>query len=119
TRFSRDWSSDVCSSDLLFHELGHVFCHLVNNSDAVIIDLESTDHEYKKTKEEIEADEFARDSMIAPNLWEAFTAGKRITDKQILEFSEAVKIHPAIILGRRCFETGNYMVRTKIERKIY
>ncbi len=103
----------------LFHELGHVFCHLVNNSDAVIIDLESTDLEYKKTKEEIEADEFARNSMIAPDLWKAFIAGRKIADKQILEFSEVVKIHPSVILGRRCFETGNYMVRTKIDRKIY
>src|SRR5690606_25316712 len=103
----------------LFHELGHVFCHLVNNSDAVIIDLENTDYEYKKTKEEIQADEFARNSMIAPDLWEAFSSKERIADKHILEFSERAKIHPSIILGRRCFETNNYKVRTKIDRKIY
>src|SRR5690606_40923842 len=32
TRFSRDWSSDVCSSDLI-HEIGHNFFPMIINND--------------------------------------------------------------------------------------
>ena len=103
----------------LFHELGHVFCHLVNNNQAVMIDLDNEDPDYKKSKEEMEANEFAQNYLIDPQAWNTFYQDYSYGDSKILSFSQSQKIHPGIILGRLCHMNGNFNMRTKVDKAIY
>lgn len=102
----------------LFHELGHVFLHLVNNNQAIIIDVDKEDPDYKRSKEEVEADEFAQNHLINRSEWDTFFKSYSYGDKPIIEFSEKLQINPGIVLGRICHTSGNYKERTKINRNI-
>lgn len=104
----------------LFHELGHIYLHLLNDNKAEFIDLHIGDEDNKKSKEEKEADEFALDCMIDKERWEKFYENnhKYAKDTAIKKFSKEVKVHPAVIRGRLCHERGNYAGRTKISYEI-
>jgi HTH-type transcriptional regulator / antitoxin HigA len=106
----------------LFHELGHVFEHLINNNNSEFIDLISSQEQadYKKTQEEIEANEFATNTLIDKQLWDDFYKNNdRFTDNLINVFAKMAKIHPSIVRGRICHEIGNYRAKTEIDYKIY
>lgn len=93
----------------LMHELGHVFRHLtkakykstnffVNNSDL--------------TLEEYEADDYARNTLISLDTWDDFVyRNTSYSDEVIMRFSKSIKVHPAIIRGRVCFENNEYYRR--------
>lgn len=103
----------------LYHELGHVYLHLLNNNQAEFIDLDKDDIDYKKSKEEKEADEFAANNLVKKEAWEDFFKNRTyFSDTSIIQFARKQKVHPAIIKGRICYETGNYSRRTKILDKI-
>lgn len=109
----------------LFHELGHVFCHLtkVNNQSIFFINSDLTPNSDKK---EIEADDFANDNLIDEDLWLKFyyTNIDNFNDGNILRFAEDNRIHPGIIRGRICNMDKSYYKKrsainsiNKIERK--
>ncbi len=102
----------------LFHELGHVFRHLINQPNATFIDdLESTEH--KKEKEEKEANEFASDKLISKEDWETFMNNEqRMLDSFAIEFANKIQIHPAIVKGRLKYEFKAYSLRTKIDNTL-
>jgi HTH-type transcriptional regulator/antitoxin HigA len=104
----------------IMHELGHIFLHLVNNKAMEFIDLEKDDTpEYKKSKEEKEADEFSRNSLIDKNLWQSFFDDHPFfNEKDVVSFSNKLKIHPAIVLGRYCFEKNNFKIRSAINKTL-
>ena len=99
----------------LFHELGHVYLHLLNDNKAEFIDLNADDADYKKTKEEKEANEFASENLINKASWKDFSESLNYrSDAAIKKFSSKVKVNPAIIRGRVCHETKDYSGRTSI-----
>lgn len=100
----------------LFHELGHVFEHLVNNSNAAFIDLEK---DYETSIEEKEANQFAQSNLINPENWKSFSLSGAFSDKSIIQFAEQNEIHPSIVLGRVCFEHNYYGIPTTIDKKIH
>lgn len=105
----------------IMHELGHIFLHLVNNNTAEFIDLEKeyNSPEYKKSKEEKEADEFSRNNLIEKKSWENFNNDFPYFDeKAIILFADKMKIHPAIVLGRYSFETNNFRIRSSINKNL-
>jgi len=103
----------------LFHELGHIYEHLTKNKEAEFIDLKDKNHSTQNKKEEKEADIFAKNHLIDSTSWKEFYENyHNITDELILEFAKKEKIHPAIVLGRLCYETGNYRRKTKIDHNI-
>lgn len=103
----------------LFHELGHIFLHLPNNNEAKFIDLDKDDAEYKKSKEEKEANEFATTYLIDPSQWkDFFTKTRSHTDTAIKSFAKKAKTHPAIVRGRVCHETNNFAGKTSISYAI-
>ncbi len=105
----------------LFHELGHVYEHLVNNNNSEFIDLISAQEqeEYKKSIEEREADAFATNALIDKQLWtEFFKNNDRFTDDLIIVFAKMAKIHPSIVRGRICHEIGFYRAKTAIDYTI-
>lgn len=103
----------------LFHELGHVYLHLINDNQAEFIDIDKNDADYKNSKEEKEADEFAVNNLIDKQEWNTFFIKDRYySDKDIIQFARKIKINPAIVKGRICHETGNYIRRTRIKDEI-
>jgi HTH-type transcriptional regulator/antitoxin HigA len=105
----------------VLHELGHVFKHLVNNNTAEFIDLDKdhNDTEYKNSREEKEADEFARNGMINKNAWRFFMQQTPVFDEAaITAFATKNKVHPAIVQGRFLFETECFNVRSSISKII-
>jgi len=107
----------------LFHELGHIYKHLVNNNKAEFIDLDPKQEslEYKNSIEEIEADEFAVNNLIDKDHWDEYISRHgedALNDNSILSFSEEIKIHPSILRGRICYKTGIYKRRTAIDYQI-
>ena len=102
----------------LFHELGHIFHHLVNNNQASFID-EETESMQDQSREELEANNFAKDNLIHPEKWRVFiSSSTRTQEMTILKFARQERIHPAIVKGRLSHETGNYRIKTRFENKI-
>jgi HTH-type transcriptional regulator/antitoxin HigA len=104
----------------LFHELGHIFKHLLNNKKAEFIDLNENSISQTDIKDkENEANVFARESLIPKEKWERFfQQNNRFSDTQIKNFAKEINIHPAIVHGRLCFETKNYRRSTQIDFSI-
>lgn len=99
----------------LMHEIAHINLHLRNDKTKRILDIKGKGADCIFEKE---ADFSAQKSLIPPDCWENFKNKSSLTDDEIFEISDRYKINPAIILGRCCFETGNYAVRTKIDKKL-
>lgn len=69
----------------LFHELGHIILGHLNNTNA---------------NDEIEADIFARDTLISMADWQNFIDKKLYNKSNIVTFSNEEEIAPSIVLGR-------------------
>lgn len=90
----------------LFHELGHVFLHLTKpkykDSDFFI-------NNSNMEMEEFEANKFAKNNLIPLDSWNAFSlSNEEYTDSVIYNFAKEIRVHPAIIRGRVCFENPEY-----------
>lgn len=104
----------------ILHELGHIFLHLVNNNNAEFIDLEN-EIEYAKSVEEMEANDFSKNTLIPINDWKDFmlTSEAKIHKESFVKAFAATKnVHPAIVYGRFSSETGNYKIKTKIDKAL-
>lgn len=106
----------------LFHELGHIYKHLVNNDTAEFIDLETKneEEEYKNLTEEKQADHFAQNSLIKEDDWNQFKKNlpHNNNDAAMMSFAKQVKIHPSIVRGRVCFALNNFRSYTSISNDI-
>lgn len=102
----------------LFHELGHVFLHLKNDKSKGVIDIKGDHRDFKKSHEEIEADNFAANSLIPVEDWKNFISKTPITEKMIYEFADSINMNASIILGRICFEMKRYNIKTSINHSI-
>jgi HTH-type transcriptional regulator / antitoxin HigA len=102
----------------LFHELGHVYLHLVNNPEAQFLD--DLDHSTNSiNEEETEANEFAANSLISSKDWATFIGNKnRMLDEYAISFGKEIGIHPIIIKGRIKHHFNDYTLRTKIANDI-
>ena len=100
----------------LFHELGHIFLHLIHDQKARFIDYEPAKD--NATNQEEEANEFAKEALIPKEQWEEFLGQQQHNDEAIIAFAAQINIHPAIVLGRLQYERNNYAVQSNIDRKI-
>lgn len=72
----------------LFHELAHIVLgHVVQSNDA-------TDEDEKA------ADQWARDTLISPDAFEAFRKASDYSEKSVLRFAQEQGIAPGIVVGR-------------------
>lgn len=93
---------------VLLHELAHVYLHLFTNKFPVFLD---EDVGSKSTDIfEIEANEFARNTLITPDKWVSCVSPVMINERAINIDAKNLKIHPAIIAGRIRFENDDYKV---------
>ncbi len=103
----------------LYHELGHVFLHLLNDKTREVVDLtEKYDREHSKSLEEREANEFAQNHLIPEDSWKQLLHNSPVSEAYIIKMAKDIDIHPCIVLGRVCHEQGNYAVKTNIDRAI-
>ena len=87
----------------LLHEYAHVACHLGRDTPLILDDLEV------KTSDsmESEADEFARNALIPPEVWKLYDNDEM--DAEDLEaMAREAEVHQAIIAGRWRFEHSDY-----------
>ena len=107
----------------LFHELGHIYEHLINNNQAEFIDLDikNEDDDYKNSLEEMEANHFAQNYLIPHSDWSRFKKENPFlnVDEAIISFAEQVKIHPSIVRGRVCFELNDFRSFTIIDNAMH
>jgi HTH-type transcriptional regulator/antitoxin HigA len=106
----------------ILHELGHIFLHLINDNTAEFIDLDKEHNtpEYKNSKEEKEANEFSRNSLIESKNWENFINDNPcFNEETIKSFANKMKIHPGIVQGRYCFETDSFRIRSSIDKTLF
>lgn len=106
----------------LYHELGHVYEHLVNNNEAEFIDLDSKneEEEYTQSTEEKEANVFAQNSLIDQKEWVAFSKDLKLikNDEKIEAFAKKIKTHPCIVRGRICHTLNDFKSFTQISYDI-
>lgn len=72
----------------LFHEIGHILLGHLNHGEEIGDEAEKA------------ADNFARDTLIAPNAFQSFVNQRVFTKDSLLCFSDAVGIDPGIVVGR-------------------
>ena len=100
----------------ILHELGHIALHLKGNKDIRFIDLSNIE----ENELENEANLYAQESLIPSNYWNDLLENYLpLNDTVICDFANKYRIHPAIILGRACFEMNYYGVKTTIDKKLY
>ena len=106
----------------LFHELGHIYEHLINNNNAEFIDLDvkNEEEEYKNSIEEKQANTFAQNGLINKDDWEQFKKNLYFNnnDDSIITFAKKMKIHPCIVRGRVCFTLNEYRTLSVIKHEI-
>lgn len=103
------------------HELGHIFEHLQPNNDEDFLDIEYPEAE--QNEKEKEANRFANQCFIDNTVWQDFLKQNprfnyQTTEKNIKRMAESLGLHPSIVLGRYCFETGQFKIKTSIDRSI-
>ena len=100
----------------LMHEIAHIDIHLRNNKDQKFLDLINKEHPDIHEKE---ADLFAQERLISKECWQDMIENQLpINDDEIIEVGNKYGINPAIILGRVCYETNDYALKTRIDKKL-
>ena len=92
---------------VLFHELGHIFLHLMDGSRYDFFDEYGT---AAVDRLEREADEFALNSLIPPANWEGCLSRFAMTEEAVRLDAERLGIGPSIIAGRIRHERGDFTV---------
>lgn len=96
----------------LLHELAHLQKHLHIDRTNIIVDEIQVQRSgaVKKDSREKEADKFAQNALIPEKHWKKFNLGSKDLAKEVLDLSEKLKIHPAIIASRIQYEKNNYRI---------
>ena len=92
---------------VLFHELRHVFLHLF---DGLRYDFFDEDNSDQKDLIEIEADNFALNSLIPQPLWDQCLSRFALSEESVRIDANNVGIDPSIIAGRIRRELGDYTI---------
>ena len=106
---------------VLLHELAHVALHIdTGRCESIVDDLDAASTE----KIEMEADALASESLIPESEWRTSSVRKNPSIQSIIEFAEALRIHPAIPAGRIRRELNDYkkfsrLVGNRAVRKMF
>ena len=91
----------------LFHELGHVFLHLGTGRYYDFFDEDGT---AATDRIELEADEFALNSLVPPEAWDSCLSRFDMSEEAVRIDAEKLRIDASIIAGRIRRERGDYTV---------
>jgi HTH-type transcriptional regulator/antitoxin HigA len=92
---------------VLLHELGHIFLHL---QEGLHFDFFDEEGPTGSDKLETEADQFALDRLIAPELWDQCLSRFALSEEAVLIDAETLSIHPSIVAGRIRKERNDYTI---------
>ncbi len=92
---------------VLLHELGHVFLHLFENLGLDFFDEDDCNNDDPM---EQEADDFALETLIPPELWEQCLSRFSQTEESVRLDALNLDIHESIIAGRIRKESSNYSI---------
>jgi len=95
----------------LLHECVHLWKHVSSAREAFVDRLEHTESDEYREKE---ANRLARDAFIPRAIWRRSKAFLSPTRESIQELAADLRIHPAIVVGRLHFESGNYRTFTNM-----
>lgn len=91
----------------LCHELSHVALHFDGeDATAFFDDLDQTEIDTYEN----DADRWASDALLPPDLWGVVSAEGTPSARKILDFAARLRISPSIPAGRVCKESGNYKI---------
>ncbi len=93
---------------VIFHELIHIIKHLHKGDIESIFD----DLDAKAEGIEQEADEQAGEILVPEDRWNTALARYLRSNDSIIDFSNELCIHPAIVAGKIRREANNYMILT-------
>jgi len=98
----------------LCHELGHVALHMQGPDKTGFIDDLSIEARpsSKLSRQEKEADEWAQNSLIPPEVWSRSDVSMHPTISAVTQLAHILEIHPAIVAGRVRRERQNYRILT-------
>jgi len=85
-----------------FHELGHIVLH--GKKEEFIEFKPGKTKPEKEKKEEIEANEYARDTLIPKKDYNQFIEKRIFSDKHIIWFAKGIGLSPGIVAGRLAHE---------------
>jgi len=94
----------------LLHELAHLGRHIPDGNGEMFIDdlqLRERDLAVDDVREK-QADDWAQDALIQPDLWKTHPARKRPSVANVLSLAHEAKVHPAIVAGRIRYERHSY-----------
>jgi HTH-type transcriptional regulator/antitoxin HigA len=94
----------------LLHELSHVGRHMEGNGDSAFLDdlsLRSVQTGRSDIKE-LQADEWAEEASIPRETWETCAVRQTPSPMAVVQFANALHVHPAIVAGRVRFEQKNF-----------
>ena len=92
---------------VLFHELGHIFLHLMGGLRYDFFDEDGT---APGDRIELEADEFALNTLIPPANWDRCLSRFAVTEEAVRLDAERLGIDASIIAGRIRRERSDYTV---------
>lgn len=95
----------------LLHECVHVWKHISSAREAFVDRIEHTESDEYREKE---ANRLSRDAFIPRAIWRRSKAFLNPTRESIEELAADLRIHPAIVVGRLHYETGNYRTFTNL-----
>ena len=96
---------------VLFHELGHVFLHL---SCGLHYDFFDDETSTAQDNVEIEADQFALDTLIPGDLWNQCLSRFALSEKAVQLDAKMLDIDASIIAGRIRKERNDYTILTDL-----
>lgn len=95
----------------LCHELAHISLHLSEARQDIFFD----DLDVKSSnKAEKEADKMANEALISKKDWEKSKLKEDHKTRRVLEFSNKLKISPAIVAGRIRYLNNNYRILARL-----
>jgi HTH-type transcriptional regulator/antitoxin HigA len=94
---------------VLFHELAHIILHLNDDLNVIFDDLD-----VKIGGIEQEADAYALNALIPDEVWRKSLVRFSPSNETIINQSETLAIHPALLAGRVRMETGKYFLFTDL-----
>ncbi len=92
----------------LCHEIAHIKFHLRRGQNEAFVDDLSLEAQSETDLKEQEANKWAQDTLIPPDVWESVRAKREVTPSAVVELAQRLRIHPAIIAGRIRKDRRNY-----------
>ena len=87
-------------ADIFWFTFFHEACHLLEHRRQRRIVIDGLDADPDMAEIEAEADQFARDFLIAPTEWSAFCRIGHFSQGSVREFAQSIGVAPFVVVGR-------------------